>query len=80
MFEEFPKMKFHRTQPPVVVPDAAAEKALGGDWYDTPNIPPDPPVNLPPKHEPPPDLPEPEPDPVPDELMDLQRLPRRKHP
>ena len=79
-FEEFPKWKYHRSKVPVIVLDAAAEADLGDDWHDTPDIPPDPV-----KSDSPPDLPEPDQEPVipelvrkTDELMNLQRMPKRK--
>lgn len=36
VFQEFPKVKYHRTLPPVTIADPGAEEALGPDWADTP--------------------------------------------
>lgn len=36
VYQEFPKWKFHPDKDPKVVDDFEAEKALGNDWYDTP--------------------------------------------
>jgi hypothetical protein len=35
--DEFPKWKYHATKPALIVPDKAAEEALGEDWYDHPD-------------------------------------------
>jgi len=36
IFQEFPKMKYHALQAPVIVNDKQEEKALGAGWHDMP--------------------------------------------
>lgn len=36
VYQEFPKWKYHPDKEPVIVADYDAEKALGDDWYDSP--------------------------------------------
>lgn len=36
IYEEFPKVKYHRTEPARIVQDSQEEAALGDDWTDTP--------------------------------------------
>jgi hypothetical protein len=32
----YPRWRYHRTLPAVIVPDVDADRALGPDWADTP--------------------------------------------
>lgn len=34
--QNFPKWKYHATNPALVVDDEVAEEALGAEWFDTP--------------------------------------------
>lgn len=36
MPDKYPRWKYHATKPAIIVPDEAAEKKLGKDWYDSP--------------------------------------------
>lgn len=38
MPQEYPRWKYHQTEPAVIVQDAEADKALGKDWHNDPAL------------------------------------------
>ena len=42
VYQEYPKMKYHKTLPHRIVKNAEEEKALGPDWLKRPYMPPPP--------------------------------------